>query len=87
MIKLKEQQVKNENHIHEPIEDLIRIQKALFFYRDIYCTLDECGCIWQHYSWELSASWLFIPKKIHEIVEFIESADNFNKYEDWISYN
>ena len=59
MIHLQDQIVTDEYHKQEPKEDLIRIQKALMLHRDIFCTLDECGNIWQNYSWELSASWLF----------------------------
>ena len=47
---------------------MIRIQKALVLHRDIFCTLDECGNIWQNYSWELSASWLDIPKDLEAII-------------------
>ena len=81
---LKGQIVDDDTYSDEPQEDLIRIQKALFVHRDIFCTLDECGNIWQNYSWELSASWLDIPKDLKSIVNKIESADNFKSYEEWI---
>lgn len=84
MIHLKEQMVIDEYHKQEPKEDLIRIQKALMLHRDIFCTLDECGNIWQNYSWELSASWLFIPDKMEDIIKRVESAYNFKSYEDWL---
>tara|TARA_R110002167_G_scaffold7854_1_gene36744 strand:+ start:2861 stop:3121 length:261 start_codon:yes stop_codon:yes gene_type:complete len=84
MIHLHNQTITDEYHNQEPKEDLIRIQKALVLHRDIFCTLDECGNIWQNYSWELSASWLDIPKNLEAIVKNVESADNFKSYADWI---
>jgi hypothetical protein len=84
MILLKDQKVIDLDHCQEPKEDLIRIQKALFLHRDIYCTLDECGNIWQYYSWDLAASWLFIPEGLECIIKQIESADNFRSYAHWL---
>ena len=84
MIRLHNQTITDEYHNQEPKEDLIRIQKALVLHRDIFCTLDECGNIWQNYSWELSASWLDIPKNLEAIVKNVESADNFESYADWL---
>lgn len=84
MIHLQDQIVTDEYHKLEPKDDLIRIQKSLFFHRDIFCTLDECGNIWQNYSWALSASWLYIPKDLESIIKQVESADNFKSYDDWI---
>ena len=84
MIYLQDQIVTDEYHKQEPKEDLIRIQKALVLHRDIFCTLDECGNIWQNYSWELSASWLDIPKDLESIIKHVESADNFKSYADWL---
>ena len=84
MIELKDQKVEDEYHKQEPIDDLIRIQKALFLLRDLYCTLDECGNIWQNYSWSLSASWLFIPQELDTIISCIESGRDFICYKDWI---
>lgn len=84
MIYLEKQIVEDEYHRLEPKKDLIRIQKALVLFRDIFCTLDECGNIWQSYSWELSASWLDIPNDLEEIVKCIESAYGFKSYKDWI---
>jgi hypothetical protein len=84
MINLKDQIVKDQYHKQEPIEDLIRIQKALVLHRDIFCTLDECGNIWQNYSLELSASWLDIPNDLEAIIKHIESAENFKSYADWL---
>jgi hypothetical protein len=84
MIYLDDQTITDEYHNQEPKEDLIRIQKALVLYRDIFCTLYECANIWQNYSWELSASWLDIPKNLEAIVKNVESADNFESYADWV---
>lgn len=84
MIHLQDQIITDEYHKQEPKEDLIRIQKALVLHRDIFCTLDECGNIWQNYSWELSASWLNIPIDLEAIIKHVESADNFKSYADWL---
>tara|TARA_R110002049_G_scaffold309180_1_gene518091 strand:- start:60 stop:320 length:261 start_codon:yes stop_codon:yes gene_type:complete len=84
MIHLQDQIITDEYHKQEPKEDLIRIQKALVLHRNIFCTLDECGNIWQNYSWELSASWLDIPKDLESIIKHVESADNFKSYADWL---
>ncbi len=84
MIHLQDQIITDEYHRQEPKEDLIRIQKALVLHRDIFCSLDECGNIWQNYSWELSASWLNIPKDLESIIKHVESADNFKSYADWL---
>lgn len=40
--------------------------------------------IWQNYSWELSASWLDVPKDLESIINQVESADNFKSYADWL---
>ena len=84
MIHLQNQIITDEYHRQEPREDLIRIQKSLVLHRDIFCTLDECGNIWQNYSWELSASWLDIPIDLEAIIKQVESADNFKSYTDWL---
>ena len=84
MIHLHNQTITDEYHKQEPKEDLIRIQKALVLHRDVFCTLDECGNIWQNYSWELSASWLDIPNDLEAIIKHVESADNFKSYTDWL---
>lgn len=84
MIHLKNQTVKDEYYKYEPIEGLIRIQKALFEDREIYMTLDECGNLWQNYSWALSASWLYIPEQKY-IVSSIESSWQFESYKKWAS--
>lgn len=80
----KNQIVTDEYHKQEPKEDLVRIQKALFLHRGISCSLDECGNIWQNYSWVLSASWLDIPNDLERIIKQIESADKFKSYADWL---
>ena len=83
MIHLKEQIVTDEYHKQHPKEDLVRVQKALVLHRDIFCTLDECGNIWQNCSYDVSAGWLFIPDELEDIIAYIESADSFSSYADW----
>jgi len=84
MIELQNQIITDDYHKQEPKEDLIRIQKALVLHRDIFCTLDECGNIWQNFSWELSASWIDIPYKLEDIISYIESSVDFKSYNDWL---
>ena len=74
--------VTDEYHKLVPKEDLILIQEAIHEERGILFTLDECGDIWQNYSWSLAASWLFLPKK-EDIVGFIESSDTFESFFEW----
>ena len=85
MIKLEDQTVTDEDYKHEPIKDLIRIQKALFALRDIYCSLDECGNIWQNYSWYHKASWLDVPNDMGAEIKFIERCREFKSFRDWAS--
>ena len=87
MIHLSEQLVFDEYYTQEPKADLIRIQKALFLHRDIYCTLDECGDIWQVYSSWVCAGWIFVPTKSEDIIHYIETDYNFTNYEDLINEN
>jgi len=64
--------------IQYEIEDLKRIQKSLFNHRDLFVSLDEAAILWQNYSGNLSASWLFLPDKDEDIPKLIESDDYFN---------
>jgi hypothetical protein len=83
MIKLTDQKVIDEDYKQEPKEDLIRIQKALFLHRDLYCTLDECANIWQQTSGSVQASWLDIPNDPQIILSFIETCYDFTSFELW----
>ena len=77
MIDLKKQILIDKDYLHE-LDDLKRIQKSLFNYRSLFVSLDEAAIIWQNYSSNLSASWLFLPDKEEEIPLLIESDDYFN---------
>lgn len=87
MIYLHKQKVLDEYYKLEPKKDLLKIQKAIFIHRDIFCTLDECGNIWQNYSWSIAASWLFISDDLKTIVDEIESSDRFVSFEQWSTIN
>lgn len=87
MILLKNQIILDESYQQEPKNDLIRVQKALFLHRDIYCTLDECGNIWQNYSSSLCASWMDIPNELIPIINRIECTYDFTSYDDWSVIN
>ena len=86
MIRLKDQIIEDEHYKHER-EDLLRLQGALFVLRGVFCTLDECGNIWQNYSWSVAASWLFFPEKQEDIIRQIENATYFVSFEDWADEN
>lgn len=83
MISLNNQEIKDETYKFER-NDLLKIQKALFIHRNLFLTLDECGNVWQTYSWNLQASWLSVPEGLEDIVSFIESDSYFKSYESSI---
>lgn len=76
---------KSENDEEE--SDLIRIQYAILAFRGIYCTLEECSGIWCRYSQSVYASWIFLPKKMSDIISHIESDIEFTNYEDYLYLN
>ena len=79
MIKLNEQHFENEMYADR--EDVLRIQKALFVYRDLFVTLDEAFNIWYNYSSHLAAGWLFLPESDKDIIMSIEEDERFEGYE------
>ena len=88
MIYLKNQPIPfayigDEDSIQECKSDFIRIQKALFCYCDIYCTLEECNNIWLNYSKDVQEVWIEIPIELENIIGLIETSENFVSYEDW----
>jgi len=76
MIDLKKQILIDSDYLEE-IEDLKRIQKSLFNHRDLFVSLDEAAILWQNYSGNLAANWLFLPDKDEDIPKLIESDDYF----------
>jgi len=76
MIYLKNEILFDRDYFCE-IDDLKRVQKALFVYRDIFVSMDEAAVIWQTYSSNLCASWLYLPEKDEDIPKQIESDDYF----------
>ena len=79
MINLKEEKLFYGHYVHE-VDDLKRVQKALFMHRDIFASLDECAMIWQLYSSNLCASWLDVPKDLERVVIHLESDPRFKGY-------
>lgn len=67
----------------DDILNLIRLQKQLLIQENTLFTLIECRDIWQRYSNDLSASWLFFPEKDEDILKQISSSDYFTSYEDY----
>jgi hypothetical protein len=63
--------------------NLFRLQKALLEEKNIVANLLECANIWQRYSSDLCASWLFFPDNNDDILRQISSSDFFTSYEDY----
>lgn len=63
--------------------NLFRLQKALLEEENIVANLLECANIWQRYSSDLCASWLFFPDNDDDILRYISSSDFFTSYEDY----
>jgi 1,2-phenylacetyl-CoA epoxidase PaaB subunit len=81
MINLKNEKLFDRHYIHD-VDDLKKIQKALFMHRDLFVSLDEAALIWQTYSANIAASWLFLPDKLEDIPKEIESDNMFQGWEN-----
>lgn len=79
MIDLNNQDLIDQDYIND-IDDLLRIQKAFFNVKKWFITLDEAAFIWQNYSSNLCASWLFVPVSDEDIIMYIELDDYFEGY-------
>jgi len=66
----------------QDFNNLIRLQSELLLETNNYYSLQECNDIWQWYSWELCASWLFFPDEPTKITSCIKSADTFVSYDE-----
>lgn len=67
----------------DDLSNILRMQRVLLIKKDILFTIQECINIWQKYSWDLSASWLFFPDNDEDIIKYIESSDFFTTFEDY----
>lgn len=67
----------------EELINLYRLQRVLLEKENIIADIKECENIWQRYSSDLSASWLFFPKNDDDILRYISSSDYFTSYEDY----
>jgi hypothetical protein len=68
------------------IEDLLglyKLQKQLLEKEKIVATLKECIDIWQGYSNDLHASWLFIDSE--DLVKSIKSNSSFESFEAYLN--
>jgi len=66
----------------DDFENLIHLQSELFLKTKNFFDLQECYNIWQWYSWQLQASWLFFPENPKDILPQIESEYGFTSYEE-----
>lgn len=67
----------------DDIVNLYRLQKQLLVEENFVSALVECANIWQRYSNDLSASWLFFPKNDFDILRSIKSSDFFTDFTDY----
>jgi len=73
----------NEYYEKDHILDLYRLQRVLLEEENIIADIFECENIWQRYSNDLCASWLFFPNNDDDILRQISSSDFFTSYEDY----
>lgn len=67
----------------EDVLNLYRLQKELLINENLVVSFAECANIWQRYSSDLCASWLFFPEKDEDILKQISSSDYFTNYYDY----
>ena len=67
----------------EDINNLKRLQTQLFKEENIIATIEECANIWQTYSGDLCASFLFFPDDDNCILSNIKSSRNFTSFEEY----
>ena len=75
--------INGDYYSEDYIFDLIRLQKALFKEESLIATLEECANIWQRYSNDICASWLFFPENDDSILDDIRSSDYFDSFENY----
>ena len=64
-----------DHYYKEDLVNLYRLQMALLKEENVVASLEECANIWQRYSSDLCASWLFFPDKDDDILKQIKSSD------------
>mgnify|MGYP003467655971 FL=1 len=67
----------------EDVLNLYRLQKELLVNENLVVSFSECANIWQRYSSDLCASWLFFPEKDEDILKQISSSNFFTNYYDY----
>ena len=67
----------------EDINNLKRLQTQLFKEENIIATIEECANIWQTYSGDLCASYLFFPDDDNCILSDIKSSRKFTSFEEY----
>ena len=65
------------------ILNLYRLQKQLLITENLVASISECSNIWQRYSSDLCASWLFFPDKDEDILKQVSSSNYFTSYHDY----
>lgn len=75
----------DDTYTKSDLLDLIRLQKQLLIEEDLLLSINECADIWQGYSNDLQASWLFFPEKDEEIINYIKSNNYFISFENYLT--
>ena len=73
----------HDYYTKEELINLYRLQRVLLEEENIIADLKECENIWQRYSSDLCASWLFFPDNDDDILKQISSSEFFTSYEDY----
>lgn len=75
----------NVYYTKEELLNLYRIQKVLLEEENIIADIFECKNLWQRYSNELQASWLFLPDNDSDILSYVKSSGYFTNFEDYLT--
>ncbi len=67
----------------EDLINLLRLQKQLLIEENLFVSIEEAANIWGGYSNDLSASWLYMPKKDENILKEIKSSNFFTTFEQY----
>lgn len=72
-----------EYYTKEDLINLYRLQKTLLIEENTVASILDCANIWQRYSSDLCASWLFFPDNDDDILRQIRSSSFFTNFEDY----
>ena len=76
-------EINGNEYDEKDISDLKRLQSQLLSEEKFVFTIEQCANIWMNYSNDLSASWLYFPKKDEDILLEIKASDFFTSFLDY----